>query len=56
MKPLSLRKRAALELFRNREWMRRGPCASCRHWRYCEGNGMHLRDSEGNLMHCHLLK
>ena len=44
------------ELYRNREWMRRGPCASCRHWRYCEGNGMHLRDSEGNLMHCHLLK
>lgn len=44
------------EPYRNREWMRRGPCASCRHWRYCEGNGMHLRDSEGNLMHCHLLK
>ncbi len=44
------------EPYRNREWMRRGSCASCRHWRYCEGNGMHLRDSEGNLMHCHLLK
>lgn len=29
---------------------------ACRHWRYCEGNGMHLRDSEGRLMHCHLLK
>lgn len=44
------------EPYRNREWMRRGPCAECKHWRYCEGNGMHLRDSNGDLMHCHLLK
>lgn len=42
--------------YRNREWMRTGACAECRQWRYCEGNGMHLRDSDGRLMHCHLLK
>lgn len=42
--------------YRDRSWMKRGACAECSYWRYCEGNGMHLRDSEGNLTHCHLLK
>lgn len=42
------------ELYRDRNWMKRGACADCSFWRYCEGNGMHLRDSEGNLMHCNL--
>ncbi len=42
--------------YRDRRWMKRGVCADCSFWRYCEGNGMHLRDSEGNLMHCHLKK
>lgn len=42
--------------YRDRRWMKRGACAECSYWRYCEGNGMHLRDSEGNLTHCHLLK
>lgn len=40
----------------DRGWMRTGPCADCSFWRYCEGNGFHLRDSSGRLMHCHLLK
>lgn len=40
--------------YRDRAWMKRGVCSDCSFWRYCEGNGMHLRDSEGNLMHCHL--
>lgn len=40
--------------YRNRSWMKTGKCADCSFWRYCEGNGMHLRDSDGNLMHCHL--
>ena len=44
------------EQYRDRRWMKTGPCADCRFWRYCEGNGMHLRDSNGNLMHCHLTK
>lgn len=40
--------------YRNREWMRRDECAQCRHFRYCRGNGMHLRDGEGRLLFCHL--
>lgn len=39
--------------FRNREWLRQGECADCKLFRYCEGNGMHLHDSEGKLMFCH---
>jgi radical SAM enzyme (rSAM/lipoprotein system) len=27
---------------RDRSWTRIGPCASCRSYRYCEGNGLHL--------------
>ena len=42
------------EPFRNREWMHREKCASCRSWRYCRGNGMHLRDDDGNLILCNL--
>lgn len=44
------------EQYRDRKWMKRGICEDCSFWRYCEGNGMHLRDSDGNLMHCHLAK
>ncbi|MDR1380335.1 MAG: TIGR04133 family radical SAM/SPASM protein [Tannerella sp.] len=39
--------------FRNREWTRRGKCADCAMFRYCEGNGMHLRDGNGDLLFCH---
>lgn len=39
--------------FRNREWMKTGDCGECKLFRYCEGNGMHLRDDEGNLLVCH---
>lgn len=41
------------QLYRNREWMKKGDCISCKMWRYCEGNGMHLRDDGGRLLHCH---
>ncbi|MBP5757925.1 MAG: SPASM domain-containing protein, partial [Bacteroidales bacterium] len=40
--------------YRDRSWMRKDQCADCKMFRYCEGNGMHLRDEEGNLMVCHL--
>lgn len=40
--------------YRNRNWMKKGDCATCKMFRYCEGGGMHLRDEEGNLMLCHL--
>jgi len=40
--------------YRNREWMHTGPCADCHLFRYCQGNGMHLRDGDGNLLLCHV--
>lgn len=40
--------------YRNREWMRTDECADCSYFRYCKGNGMHLRDENGKLMFCHL--
>lgn len=40
--------------YRNREWMRTGTCAECNMWKYCQGNGMHLRDAGGQLLQCHL--
>lgn len=43
------------EPYRNRAWMRdTEPCKSCRSFRYCMGNGMHLRDEDGRLMRCNL--
>lgn len=40
--------------FRNREWMRTGKCANCKEFKYCNGNGMHLRNEEGELLFCHI--
>lgn len=40
--------------YRDRSWMKKGLCADCAFFRYCEGNGMHLHDGEGNLLFCHL--
>lgn len=42
--------------YRDREWMRTGQCADCEVFRFCQGNGMHLRDENGNLMLCHYNK
>ena len=36
------------------EWRRTGACVKCRHWRYCRGNGMHLRDEQGHNIFCHM--
>lgn len=40
--------------YRQREWMRNGECDGCKYFRYCQGNGMHLRDGDGRLLLCHL--
>lgn len=40
--------------FRNRQWARTGECADCKMWRYCNGNGLHLRDDQGRLLQCNL--
>lgn len=42
------------EMFRNRDWMKKGQCGKCKFFRYCKGNGMHLRDDNGELMFCHI--
>ena len=39
--------------YRNRECARQGECAECQLFRYCEGNGMHLHGSDGQLLVCH---
>ncbi|MDO4758423.1 MAG: TIGR04133 family radical SAM/SPASM protein [Rikenellaceae bacterium] len=42
--------------FRDRTWARKGACATCDMFRYCQGGGMHLRDNDGELMYCHYQK
>ena len=42
-----------MDVWENR-YLKTGDCASCKYFRYCQGNGMHLRDGEGNLLFCHL--
>ncbi|MCD7977816.1 MAG: TIGR04133 family radical SAM/SPASM protein [Tannerellaceae bacterium] len=39
--------------YRDRSWTKKGECADCRMFRYCEGNGMHLYDNEEKLLFCH---
>ena len=38
---------------RDRSWARKGQCANCKVWRYCEGSGLHLYDDNGDLLVCH---
>lgn len=40
--------------YRDRQWMHTGICADCKHWRHCQGNGMHLREQDGSIKHCNL--
>ena len=40
------------QVYRNRRWMKTDQCAGCKMWRYCQGNGMHLRDGNGKLQLC----
>ena len=42
------------QAYRDRSWMRKGQCKDCKVWRYCEGNGMHLYDDNGDLLSCSL--
>lgn len=40
---------------RKRKWLKTGECKSCSSFKYCEGNGLHLRDEKsGELLRCHL--
>ncbi len=43
------------QVMRNRNWAQSGSCQSCKDWKYCNGNGLHLRDEKsGELAFCHL--
>jgi len=40
---------------RDRSWTKTGKCATCKSYKYCEGNGLHLRDeSTGEVLCCHM--
>ena len=39
--------------YRDRSWTRKGQCADCSMYRFCEGSGMHLYDDNENLLFCH---
>ncbi len=43
-------------IFRDRKWMKRGICAKCKVFDFCNGNGFHLRDENGDLLECHYQK
>ena len=43
------------ERYRDRSWTKTGECATCEYYKYCEGNGLHLRNEKtGELLFCHL--
>ena len=45
------------EAFRDRRWTRRGPCADCKVWRDCLGNGMHNWHGDcSEVLNCHYHK
>lgn len=41
------------EVYRDRGWTKKGQCASCDLFKFCEGSGMHLYDENANLLFCH---
>jgi radical SAM protein with 4Fe4S-binding SPASM domain len=42
------------QVMRDRTWARTGPCVECPVYRWCEGNGLHLRNEKsGDLLRCH---
>lgn len=45
------------QIMRDRSWTKTGKCKTCKHYKYCQGNGLHLRNEEtGELYLCHLEK
>ena len=41
-------------VFRDHTTLRNGPCTDCKWWKWCQGNGMHLRGDNGELLLCNL--
>lgn len=45
------------QVMRQRRWTKTGQCKSCKVYKWCEGNGLHLRDEKtGELLLCHYEK
>ena len=43
------------QIFRDKSWTKQGVCSDCKSYKYCQGNGMHLRqEASGELLFCHL--
>lgn len=43
------------QMFRDRSWTRTGECSTCEFYKFCEGNGLHLKNEKtGELLFCHL--
>jgi radical SAM enzyme (rSAM/lipoprotein system) len=43
------------QIMRDRSWTKTGVCAVCKSFKYCEGNGLHLRQQKNDkLLCCHL--
>ncbi len=43
------------QVMRDRSWAKTGKCLNCEDFRWCEGNGLHLRDFENHdVMICHM--
>jgi radical SAM enzyme (rSAM/lipoprotein system) len=41
------------QVMRNRNWLKTGECTKCKVWKYCKGNGLHLRkENTGELLYC----
>ena len=41
-------------VYRDHSVLREGKCLECKWWKWCLGNGMHLRDEQGKLIMCNL--
>ncbi len=45
------------EVFRNRNWTKKGKCAECKEFKNCQGNGFHNHQSNSeNVLVCHFEK
>lgn len=40
---------------RDRRWMKHDECAGCKAWDWCAGGPFHLRDDNGEMLHCNYL-
>lgn len=42
------------QIMRNRKWLKTGICEECKEFKWCNGNGLHLREEKtGKLLRCH---